>query len=178
MIAAGQSHRFRDSVALYVGTGETVYTQPGEARALASALLETADSVERERFTDSPGLTRHHSFTNCARVTLERDASGRARAIYDSACYSYRWPPAPNGGWRVACYVASFQTTPVVYRPHVFSDHRTLGAAVRRLAHLIARQSRRDYRGERFGSLYIVAPDGERLPLNAARERLAHVPQV
>lgn len=175
MIARGQSHRFRDSVALYVGTGETVYMQPREARKLAAALLATAESVDREPFAKSHNLTCEHVFTNDAGIRPERDADGRARAIYDSACYSFRWPPAPNGGWRVALYVAAFQTTPVVYRPHVFSDHATLKAAVRRLAHLIARQSRRGYTGERFDSLYIVSPDGERLPLNAARARLAEL---
>lgn len=55
---SAQVHRFRDSVAIHVGNGETVYLTPAMARILSRALLKAAQSVKREKFTDSPsGLT-------------------------------------------------------------------------------------------------------------------------
>lgn len=89
-----------------------------------------------------------------------------------AATYSAPWPPAPDGRFRVALYKALWNVTPVVYRQHSFSDHRTLKAAARRLAHLIARQSKAGYSGERYDSLYIVTPDGERLALRTAQKRI------
>ena len=48
-----QIHRFRDAVALSVGTGQTVYMGPKEARKIAKALINAARSVERETFAQS-----------------------------------------------------------------------------------------------------------------------------
>lgn len=66
-----------------------------------------------------------------------------------------------------------YAESPVIYSRAASYGHATLKAAARRLASLIARQGRRGYAGERFDSLYIVTPEGERLPLRAARERIA-----
>ncbi len=52
-----QVHRFRDCVALYIGTGETVYLSPKDARKLSRAVNKAARSVEREKFVDSSGNT-------------------------------------------------------------------------------------------------------------------------
>ena len=48
-----QVHRFRDTVAVYVGGGETVYLAPQNARKLARALNAAARSCDRESFTES-----------------------------------------------------------------------------------------------------------------------------
>jgi hypothetical protein len=103
-------------------------------------------------------------------MQLEMQLQGAVRV---ASTFSAPWPPADDGRYRVALYKGTFATSPVVYRQHTFSDHRTLKAACRRLAHIIFRQSRRGYTGERYDAAYIVMPDGERLPLNAARKRLA-----
>ena len=50
-------HRFRNCVAVYVGTGETVYLTPRDARKLSKAINKAARSIERERFVDSSGNT-------------------------------------------------------------------------------------------------------------------------
>lgn len=89
-----------------------------------------------------------------------------------AARYSDRWPPVP-GRYRVALYTGNSAASPVIYDRAASYEHKTLKAAARRLAHMIARQSRRGYSGERFDCLYIVTPEGERLPLRAARERIA-----
>lgn len=73
----GQVHRFRDSVAAFIGEGETVYMTPDEARAMANALSRAARSVEQERFTDSSGLTTPLLFSGHG-ATLERRPSGAA----------------------------------------------------------------------------------------------------
>lgn len=83
-----------------------------------------------------------------------------------AAKYSAPWPPVP-GRYIVAAYRGNFAESPIVYERAAFWQHRTLKAAARRLAHLIARRT-----GERFDSLYIVTPAGERLPLRKARERI------
>lgn len=46
-------HRFRNTVGVYVGSGETQYLTARQARELAKALTVAARSVEREKFTDS-----------------------------------------------------------------------------------------------------------------------------
>lgn len=46
-------HRFRDYVAVHVGTGETVYLEPKQAKALARALNKVARDCENEAFSDS-----------------------------------------------------------------------------------------------------------------------------
>lgn len=97
----------------------------------------------------------------------------RTAALVDSAPrYPDRWPPVP-GRFRVALYKGDYSATPIVYSRAASYEHATLKAAARRLASLIARQGRRGYTGERFDCLYIVTPEGERLPLRAARERIA-----
>lgn len=98
----------------------------------------------------------------------------RTQSLLDSAprFRDGRWPPVP-GRYRVALYKGNFAASPVIYERAASYEHKTLKAAARRLAHMIARQSRRGYSGERFDSLYIVTPEGERLPLRAARERIA-----
>lgn len=52
--AAGQVHRFRESVAAYFrpakGKGATVYMTPDDARAMAAALIACADDVENRSF--------------------------------------------------------------------------------------------------------------------------------
>lgn len=89
-----------------------------------------------------------------------------------AATYADRWPAKPDR-FRVACYVGNFADSPVIYSGAVAFDHRTLKAAARRLAHLIARQSRSGYVGARYDSLYIVTPEGERLALRSAQARIA-----
>lgn len=86
-----------------------------------------------------------------------------------AAKYADAWPPAPNGRYRVACYIGNFADSPVIYERAASFDHGTLKAAARRLASLIARRRKGT---PRYDSLYIVTPTGERLPLNAARQRL------
>jgi hypothetical protein len=49
----GQIHRFRDKVALYLGTGETVYLETATARKVARALNKCAKSIETEKFIES-----------------------------------------------------------------------------------------------------------------------------
>lgn len=51
-----QVHRFGDAVAVSIG-GPTCYMGPKEARKIAKALLAAAQSVEREGFGQSQGLT-------------------------------------------------------------------------------------------------------------------------
>lgn len=82
-----------------------------------------------------------------------------------------RWPAADGGRFRVATY-AETGASGGTYHKAESSDHRTLKAAARRLAHLIARQSRRGYSGKRFDALYIVTPEGERLALRTAQARI------
>lgn len=57
-MANWQIHRFRDSVGIWAGAPETCYLTAESARAMAAALLAAARSIERERFTDSRGLTQ------------------------------------------------------------------------------------------------------------------------
>jgi hypothetical protein len=80
---SGQIHRFRDSVAAYIGTGATVYMTPGEARAMARALNRAARSVEREPFARSAGVTTQLTFADWHRSgesmpEIARDETGRA----------------------------------------------------------------------------------------------------
>lgn len=96
----------------------------------------------------------------------------QAGASYSAALFAGKWNPVP-GRFRVALYKGNYAESPVIYSPALAFEHRTLKAAARRLAHIIARQSRREYKGERFDCLYIVTPEGERLPLAKARERIA-----
>lgn len=52
-MAKAQVHRFRDSVAVWIGTGETVYMTPRDARRFARAINKAAKSCESESFADS-----------------------------------------------------------------------------------------------------------------------------
>ena len=91
---------------------------------------------------------------------------------FKGATFSALWPAAP-GRFRVALYKGAFQVSPIVYRQERFSDHRTLGAAVRRLAFVLNVQGKSGHKGERIDAAHIVLPCGERLTLAEARERLA-----
>lgn len=90
---------------------------------------------------------------------------------FNGASFSALWPAAP-GRFRVALYKGVFAVSPIVYRQERFSDHRTLRAAVRRLSSVLFQQGRPGARGERIDAAHIVLPDGSRLTLQAARERL------
>ena len=59
-------HRFGDQVAIYVGDGSTTYLTTKQARALARALRDCAQSVVNEKFFESSFGTRE-----APRVTLE-----------------------------------------------------------------------------------------------------------
>lgn len=48
-----QVHRFRDYVAVYIGTGETVYLDPRQARQLTRAINKAAKSCETKSFSQS-----------------------------------------------------------------------------------------------------------------------------
>ena len=90
----------------------------------------------------------------------------------NGANFSKQWAAVP-GKFRVALYRADFSQSPIVYSPAASFEHRTLKAAARRLAHFIYRQSRSAYKGAQYHCLYIVTPEGERLPLRAAQARIA-----
>jgi len=51
-------HRFRDTVAVSVGTGETTYLSPAQARQLARALYVAARDVEHVEFIESKVVTK------------------------------------------------------------------------------------------------------------------------
>lgn len=46
-------HRFRDCVAIHVGTGETSYLTPKQARKLAHSLYKACRDIDRRPFTES-----------------------------------------------------------------------------------------------------------------------------
>lgn len=50
-------HRFGDTCAISIGTGETVYMTVKETRTLSGALNKIARSIERENYLDSNGNT-------------------------------------------------------------------------------------------------------------------------
>ena len=59
-----QIHRFRDLVAAYLGSGETVYLTPLDARHLAQGLIEAARDVERQPdFSASQFASREYDLT-------------------------------------------------------------------------------------------------------------------
>jgi len=62
-----QVHRFGDMVAVYIGTGETVYLLPKEARHLTRAINRVARSCDQETFTESKGLTASFTFAKVAK---------------------------------------------------------------------------------------------------------------
>ena len=57
-----QVHRFRDSVAVHLGTGETVYLTPREARQFTRAINKVARSCDSESFAESAGNTHAFEF--------------------------------------------------------------------------------------------------------------------
>lgn len=57
-----QVHRFRDHVAVYLGTGETVYLTPREARQFTRAINRVAKSCEGETFAESTCGTAAFTF--------------------------------------------------------------------------------------------------------------------
>lgn len=48
-----QVHRLGDYVAIYIGTGETVYLSPKQARQFSRAINKAIRSCETEPFTES-----------------------------------------------------------------------------------------------------------------------------
>lgn len=52
-LTLAQVHRFRDTVACYLGAGPTTYLSSKEARALSKALLKAARDCDRVPFTAS-----------------------------------------------------------------------------------------------------------------------------
>ena len=83
-MAQWQTHRFRDCVAVYTGTGPTVYLCAKEARRLARAINRAAASVEREPFTQAPPLTVtgaciEPDAENCRLPTMARDETGKGK---------------------------------------------------------------------------------------------------
>lgn len=48
-----QVHRFRDSVAVYLGKGETVYLTPATAHKIAKAMNACARDIKARDFIDS-----------------------------------------------------------------------------------------------------------------------------
>lgn len=79
-----QTHRFGDSIAVCIGTGETVYLTTQQARALSGGINAACRSIEREPFGQSTGLTRSGEalHNNKPRPRAIRDESG-AMLSYD-----------------------------------------------------------------------------------------------
>ena len=50
---SNQVHRFHDTVAAYLGTGETVYMSPAQAMAFGMALIQVAEECDSKKFVDS-----------------------------------------------------------------------------------------------------------------------------
>jgi len=48
-----QVHRHHDTVAIYVGFGQTVYLSPEQAKKLSLSLEITAEDIEACKFTES-----------------------------------------------------------------------------------------------------------------------------
>ena len=61
---SNQVHRFHDTVAAYLGNGETTYMTPYQARELGKALIEIADDCDKVRFVDSHVGTFHGGTLN------------------------------------------------------------------------------------------------------------------
>lgn len=53
MTTSASVHRFRDKVAVYIGTGPTVYVTPKEAAKLARALTGCARDIRARSFVSS-----------------------------------------------------------------------------------------------------------------------------
>lgn len=51
-------HRFRDTVAISAGLGETVYLTVNQARQLTRAINKINRSIERESYGESSDLTK------------------------------------------------------------------------------------------------------------------------
>ena len=54
-----QVHRFGDCVAVFLGTGQTLYFTPKEAGEIAQALSKTKRDIMAHKFTDSRCGTFH-----------------------------------------------------------------------------------------------------------------------
>ena len=50
---SNQVHRFHDTVAAYLGKGETVYMSPEQARQFGQALIDAAKDCDAVTFTKS-----------------------------------------------------------------------------------------------------------------------------
>lgn len=166
-----QIHRFRDSAALSAGNGQTVYMVADSARRLAAGLIAIADSIDCQRFSESAGLTREEGVAIEPTNERPRDQDGRAYPQWASATYSGQFQPIA-GKWLVCAYRADFRLSPIIYKPAESWSHRTLGAAARRLARMIAQIGKERRVCDRFDSAYILAPDGRRLALRSAQAEL------
>ena len=60
-VRAAQVHRFHDSVSLWIGTGDSVYLTPADARSLAAALLIAVEDAETRPFVASTCGTKEFS---------------------------------------------------------------------------------------------------------------------
>lgn len=86
--------------------------------------------------------------------------------IYSASPVYYPGRFAPiSGRYLVALYSGDYSRSPAVYRPAACYPHKALGAAIRRLASIIAERKGR----HGYAALYIVTPDGDRLSLKEAR---------
>lgn len=59
-----QVHRFGDCVALYVGTGQTVYVTPADAKCIAKTLNRAATDVTQSTFQNSKFTTTKFDFAD------------------------------------------------------------------------------------------------------------------
>lgn len=60
---SARTHRFHNSVAVSIGTGETIYLDPATARELAHAIERTARDIDSIEFADS----------QCPTIEIEAD---------------------------------------------------------------------------------------------------------
>lgn len=61
---SGQAHRFQDRVAVYIGTGETVYLTPRDARQLSRAINRIAKSCEPKVLHNQNAVRLSFNLTN------------------------------------------------------------------------------------------------------------------
>lgn len=84
----GQVHRFRDAASIWSGAGPTCYMTADEARKVAAGLLRIAESIDRERFSQSPTLTvRFETSEEYPHgLAVDRDAPAAPVDNRDGAC--------------------------------------------------------------------------------------------
>lgn len=106
----GQIHRHRDSASIWSGTGETVYMTAETARTLAAGLIAIADSIDRETFASSPGLTLSFETFDNSRSLPKADREPKARpavpadyAVQPLVPDSTEWAKAEMAGSLATC---------------------------------------------------------------------------